>query len=136
MKVLSIQTMRRRSDQKIYYRCWFEGFEKPLIVWDAPQFKEGEDVSQDKLVLSEDGQTWVLKGDSRTEQNTEKDQSIREQTAIKAIVEIFNAGKLKDFEESTDSFVVNAREWITAALVHGPLMSTLLGGKVYPPDEK
>ena len=135
MKVLSIQANRRRSDAKIYYRCWFEGCEKPLIVWETPQFKEGEDLSQDKLVLSEDGQTWVLKGDSRAD-TTERDSNIREQTAIKAIIEIFTAGKIKEFEESNDSLVVNAREWITAALVHGPLMSTLLHGKIYPLEEK
>jgi hypothetical protein len=135
MKVLSIQAIRRRSDQKIYYRCWFEGCEKPLITWETPQFKEGEDLSQDKLVLSEDGQTWLLKGDSRAD-TTERDSSIREQTAIKAIVEIFSAGKIQEFEESTDSLVVNAREWITAALVHGPLMSTLLPGNIHPLGEE
>lgn len=104
-------------------------------MWEEPHFKLGEDVSQDKLALSEDGRSWVLQGDTRAD-TTERDSSIREQTAIKAIVEIFCAGKIKDFEESNDSLVVNAREWITAALVHGPLMSTLLHGNIYPLDER
>lgn len=135
MKVLSIQAIPRKSDQKIYYKCVLEGLGGPLIMWEEPHFKLGEDVSQDKLALSEDGRSWVLKGDTRAD-TTERDSSIREQTAIKAIVEIFCAGKIKDFEKSNDSFVANARDWITAALVHGPLMSTILQGHIYPPEEK
>lgn len=135
MKVLSIHAIPRQSDKKIYYKCVLEGLSGPLIMWEEPHFKLGEDVSQDKLALSEDGRSWVLKGDTRAD-TTERDSSIREQTAIKAIVEIFNAGRIKEFEESNDSLVVNAREWITAALVHGPLMSTILHGNILSLDEK
>lgn len=66
--------------------------------------------------------------------STDKDNAIREQTAIKAIIDIFVSGKMKEFMVSNDYYVMNARKWIDAALIHGPITSGLLEGKAHEPQ--
>lgn len=136
MKVLSIQAKQTQRDNRPYWKVILEGTIHPLILWDMPKLFEGDYIADDDLVLSGDGQTYSLKTDSRTDQASEKDASIREQTAIKAIIDIFNAGKIKEFMVSNDYYVMNARKWIDAALIHGPIISGLLEGKTHPVNKE
>ena len=130
MRVAEIQQRETQADHKPYWKVLFQGTRTPLIAWDKPAFKEGDNIPAESLILDSEKQVYSLKGDSRAEEASTKDSSIREQTAVKAIIDLFCAGKMQDFQESNDYLVTTARAWITAALLHGPVTSHGLKGKV------
>ena len=131
MKVLSITPKRTQQDNKPYWKVGFTDTNCPLIMWDEPTFGVGADIQDDELIFDNEKRVYSLRTDRRTIESSEKDASIREQTAIKAIIELFIAKRLEDFEESQDPVVVNARRWLNAALIHGPLMSGILEGEIH-----
>lgn len=136
MKVLSIQAKQTQRDNRPYWKVILEGTIHPLILWDMPKLFEGDYIADDDLVLSGDGQTYSLKTDSRTDQASEKDASIREQTAMKMICDLICAGKLAAVTNRPDIYTKHLEDWIDAALIHGPIISGLLEGKAHPVNEQ
>lgn len=136
MKVLSIQAKQTQRDNRPYWKVILEGTIHPLILWDMPKLFEGDYIADDDLILSGDGQTYSMKTDSRTDQATEKDAAIREQTAMKIIADLFVADKIPELSDSKSFYVIRLREWLHAALIHGPITSSQIEGKIHPVNEE
>lgn len=115
MKVLSIEPYK--SGHKIM----LEGApDCPLFAPGGFKTKIGNDIDPESLELVDKGDFmyFILKEAPPTERSRERENSIRAQVALKAIVDLEVADKLDEFTKSKNHLAMGACSWIEAALVH------------------
>jgi len=98
MIVTEITKLSRKSDGKPYWKCTLEGSEYHLLVWDQPQFSEGEDIPEDKLEVKgkEGSEYYALKSSGSQKpapayrgRPPEETRSIEKQTKLDKAVKLY-----------------------------------------------
>ena len=62
MKALNITKATSKKTQKPYWAIELEGEERPMLLWNTPQFNEGDDIPKESLELKgkEGNQYWTF----------------------------------------------------------------------------
>ena len=118
MLVTAIQPYKAR-DQTERWKITFAEDESPLILTAEPTFSTGEDVPKEDLKLIDKGEYkyWVPKTKPQPWRSPEETASIETQTVWKGLVEMFNAGKLKDLWDSTNPLAVGIKTYAINRLI-------------------
>ena len=120
MKVINIEPYKAR-DKTDRWKVIFEDDPNPLIMGTEPSFVIGTDLPKDQLKLTSKNRayfyTLVAQEKPFYSRTPEQAASIEGQTVFKALVEIFVAGKMEEFEASESPFVMGMRRYAERRLV-------------------
>ena len=120
MKVTKIEQYKAK-DQTDRWKVIFEGDPNPLIMGTEPSFAIGTDLPEDQLKLTSKNHayfyTLIAQEKTPYSRTPEQAASIEGQTVFKALVEIFLAGKMDEFETSKNPLVMGIRRYAERRLV-------------------
>ena len=123
MKVTKIEPYKAK-DQTDRWKIQFGGDAPPLIMGEQPTFQEGTAIAKNTLRRINKGtySYYVIPGEGKKSykdynRSPEQSASIEGQTVFKALVEIFLAGKMDEFESSENPFVMGIRRYAERRLV-------------------
>lgn len=134
MKILRFEKYQAH-DNTDRYKTVFEEDDIPLITATKPAFQEGDDIPENNLRLVEkDGYSYrVWKAGVTLDQkrgfqaSPEKIASFEGQAVFKAIVDIFIAGKIEEFETSKNPYIMGIRNYAERRLVQDhPIIEEML----------
>ena len=115
----------KAKDKTERWKITFAEDDNPLIMTYEPTFSTGEDIPKDGLKLIDKGEYkyWIFKKKEqgprkKSWRSPEETASIECQTVLKVLVEIFNAGKLKDLWDSTNPLAVGIKRYAIKRLTN------------------